>query len=713
MNSTTPDADVINISQIPEEEFGGNKRQLRRWETIVLAVLCVGFTVFHLYVLNVYSLEPLLFRSIHVGWGGALGFIVYAATQRASKAGVPWYDWLMVLASLACAVYIVIELDGLLFRAGAQYTTGDVIVGLVGTLLVLEFSRRTTGLALPIISAVFILYCFVGPWMPGVLEHKGFEVSRFFTYIYSEYGIFGVTTQVSSSYIILFVCFAAFLHVSKVGDYINDLCNAMFGWARGGPAKAAVASGILFGSISGSAVANVVASGMVTIPMMRKVGYDKPTAAAIEATSSTGGQITPPVLGAGAFLMAEITGIPYTQIAIAAVIPALLFYIACWIHVDLHAIRLGLRGLRRDELPPLFGMLKRLYLFSPIVVLVWALLEGYSPFRSGGLGIVAALIVGWLAIRFRDLEADTGEAGRDRMDGVFAAGFASRILALVAMGAMTMGAMTYLPSLFNSILGQWATLSIAITTLAVLVFLFGWRRTIDGLDLAARDTIQLVAVCACAGIIVGVVALTGIGGRFSEMILSIAGANQMLAMLFVAAVALILGMGMPTTAAYAIAASVLAPGVAKIGVEPLVAHMFIFYFAVISAITPPVALASFAAAGMCNADPWKTSWIALKMGLATFLVPFMFFLSPVLLMKGDPATIVQAFVTASIGVWFLAGSTEGWFGGKLAMPLRVILFGAALCLMHPGSITDIIGLCIGVPLYLWQRSQHRAKASMP
>jgi len=246
---------------------------------------------------------------------------------------------------------------------------------------------------------------------------------------------------------------------------------------------------------------------------------------------------------------------------------------------------------------------------------------------------------------------------------------------------------------------------------ATLSILFGWRKTLEALNLAARDTIQLVAVCACAGIIVGVIALTGIGGRFSELILGLAGASQFAAMLFAAVIALTLGMGMPTTAAYAVAAAVIAPGLAKIGVPVLVAHMFVFYFAVISAITPPVALASFAAAGMAQADPWKTSWIALKMGLATFLVPFMFYFSPVLLMKGQWVDIVQATVTASVGVWFLAGSTEGWFGGRLAMPLRVLMFGAALCLIHPGTLTDLVGLAVGVPIYLLQRLRLRARSA--
>lgn len=704
----TENATVEEVIKPPmaDEEFSGNKRVLHRWQAIVLAALCIGFTLFHLFVLNVYSLEPLLFRAIHVGWGGALGFMLYAPMRRAAKIGVPWYDWVLVLASIACAAYIAIELDGLLFRAGAQFTTGDVIAGFVGTLLVLEFTRRTSGLALPVIAGLFILYSFVGKWMPGVLEHKGFAVDRFFTYIYSEYGIFGVTTQVSSSYIVLFVTFAAFLQVSKVGDYINDLCNAMFGWARGGPAKAAVASGLMFGSISGSAVANVVASGMVTIPMMRKVGYDRPTAAAIEATSSTGGQITPPVLGAGAFLMAEITGIPYGQIALAAVIPALLFYIACWIHVDLHAIRLGLKGVPRSELPPLKLMLTRLYLFSPLVVFIWALLEGYSPFRAGGLGIVAALFAGWLSRAFHDISGADGVEDPRSAAAVLAA-LLLRFAALAGAGLLLAAAFQYgLPAVAS--FGQMAVWALAVVLVVVPAVLFGWRRTLEALNLAARDTVQLVAVCACAGIIVGVIALTGIGGRFSELILGVAGASQLAAMLFAAVVALVLGMGMPTTAAYAIAAAVIAPGLAKIGVPVLVAHMFVFYFAVVSAITPPVALASFAAAGMAQADPWKTSWIALKMGLATFIVPFMFFFSPVLLMQGPWQGIVQATISGAIGVWFLAGSTEGRFGGPLPLALRVVLFFAALNLLHPGQLSDLIGLGIGVPIYLWQRFRFRS-----
>lgn len=703
MTSTSPntsDADLEVKAPVSDEEFSGTKRLLRSWEAKLVAVLCIAFTLFHLFVLNVYSLEPLLFRAIHVGWGLAIGFIISAPFMKSGTDGVPWYDWILAAASAACAFYIYWELDGLLFRAGAQFTPGDVICGVVGTFLVLEISRRMTGLALPIIAGVFILYCFVGPWMPGVLKHNGFAIDRFFTYIFSEYGIFGVTTQVSSTYIILFVTFAAFLTVSKAGDYINDASNALFGWARGGPAKACVASGVAFGAISGSAVANVVASGMVTIPMMRKVGYDRSTAAAIEATSSTGGQITPPVLGAGAFLMAEITGIPYTNIAVASIIPCLLFYIACWIHVDLHAIRLGLKGLPFSELPPIRAMIPRLYLLAPIFVLIWILLDGYSPFRAGSLGVLTAMVGGAIALWFKDFDSkgNVTTEGFSSVGAIFI-GAALRFITLGAIGFGLAALLMHGTALLPSELALPATIALV----AVPAVLFGWNRTLEALEKAARDSIQLVAVCACAGIIVGVVALTGVGGRFSELILGVAGASHFVAMIFGALIALILGMGMPTTAAYAIAAAVIAPGLAKIGVPILVAHMFVFYFAVISSITPPVALASFAAAGMAQADPWKTSFTAVKFGLATFIVPFMFYLSPVLLMQGEWPEIIQATAAAALGVWFLAGATEGWFGGKLAVPFRIALAIAALCLMHPGTVTDMIGLGIGVPIYLYQR----------
>jgi len=619
-------------------EFGGSERALRGWSKYLFFWLCVAFTAFHLLVLNFYPIDSVLFRAIHLGWGATLGFGLVCALPRRALDRVPMFDWILIAASLACAAYIAVNLDELQFRAGALYEPGDVVVGLVGTLLVLEFARRSAGAALAIICAVFLVYAFVGPWMPGVLFHKGYDFGFVFSYIYSDQGIFGPTLEVSSTFIVLFVAFGAFLARSKAGDWFNELSVAMVGWARGGPAKAAVVSGVLFGTISGSSVANVVASGSITIPMMRRIGYDRASAGAVEATSSTGGQLTPPVMGAGAFLMAEITGIPYASIAYAAIFPCLLFYTACYIHCDLHAVRSGIRGLPRHELPALGPLLAKAYLAAPLVVLVVAFMQGYSGFRAGGLGIVTAIVCSWLSREHR-------------------------------MGPVAIA---------------------------------------EALEKGARETVQLVAVCAAAGIIVGIIALTGIGGRFAHLVLTVAGQHKVLALLFTMLIVVILGMGMPTTAAYAVAASVVAPGLIRLGVEPLVAHMFIFYFAVLSAITPPVAIASFAAAGIAQADPWRTSWIAVKLGLATFIVPFMFFYSSALLGQGEWTNIALVVGTASLGIWMLAASTEGWLNGPASPAVRVICFVAALCLIVPDQTADLVGIGLGAAAYIYQRIRHGA-----
>ena len=623
------------VERALEVEYGARKRPLAGWTEKFVFWLGCFYVVFHLVVLNIHPIDPWVFRTFHVSIGSVIGFAIYAARADDVRAEIPWYDWMMMVACVAILAYIAVNLDELLFRAGVLPTGWDLVVGAAGTFMVLELTRRAAGAALPILALVFVLYAFVGPWMPGVLHHNGISADVFFSYIYSMQGIHGITTDVSATYIILFIAFACFLNASKAGDFFNDLSIALVGWARGGPAKVAVVSGILFGTISGSAVGNVVASGMITIPMMRRVGYDRPTAAAIEATSSTGGQITPPIMGAGAFIMAEILGIPYTDIAVAAIIPTLLFYVACYVHCDLHARKNDLHGIPRDELPTLLSVLKRGHLMVPLVLLVTLLLTGYSIFRAGSVGIISAVVASWLSGR------------TERM---------------------------------------------------------GPRAVLDTLSLSAREAVQLMAICACAGIIVGVIALTGIGGRFSNMVLAIAGESRFLALVFAMLIALVLGMGMPTTAAYAVAASVIAPGLAQLGIPPLTAHLFIFYYAVISAITPPVALASFAAAGMANADPWKTSFIALKLGLATFIVPFMFVYGPELLFKGTWLDIIGTLVSASFGVFLLASSTEGWYAaGRIGWPARTILFVSALCLIVPGLVTDLIGLSGAILVLAYQR----------
>ncbi len=625
-----------------EAEMGGPTRILQGWQKQLFYWGCVAFTSFHLLVLNLYPMEPWLYRSVHVSFGIALGLMMYGARVGQRSKSVPWYDWLLMLASIACFLYIWQYLDQLLFRAGAAPTPADVVVGVVGTLLVLEITRRSAGLALPIIALIFLLYCFVGPWMPGVLYHRGIGFDLLFSYVYSMEGVFGPTTAVSSTYIILFITFAGFLQVSKVGDYFINFAFAIAGRARGGPAKVAVISSALMGTINGTSAGNVAATGTFTIPLMKKVGYPARSAGAIEAAASTGGQIMPPVMGAGVFIMAEVTGIPYTELMIAAALPSLLYFVAVYFMVDNEARRRNMRGLAQSELPLLSEMLWRIYMFAPLVILIGGLISGYSVIRAGTLGLVAALVVSWIHAETR----------------------------------------------------------------------MGPRRILDALAAGAQGTIQLIAVCACAGLIVGVIGLTGVGGRISSMILAIAGNSQLLALVFAMIIAIILGMGMPTTAAYAVAASVVAPGLIQLGISPLVAHFFVFYYAVISAITPPVALAAYAGAAIAGSDPMKTSVSSFVYGMAAFLVPFMFFYSPALLMQGDWGQIVHYGLTALLGVYLLAAALQAWYFGPIGRPLRAVLFTCSLLLISGGWQTDLLGILPAVLIGVWMWRNQRISDTM-
>ena len=614
-------------------EVGGSQRVLRRWEQIVFFWSCVAFTMFHVWVLNFYPLDPWIYRSIHVAFGSAIGFMMYRVATSEKRIGVPWFDWLFALLSILCFVYLYIELDGLLFRTGAAPEPMDVVVGIVGTLLVLELTRRSAGLALPIIAVIFLIYCVVGPWMPGVLHHKGIDIDMLFSFVFSMEGVFGPTTAVSSTYIILFITLAAFLQVSKVGDYFINFAFAIAGRRRGGPAKVAVLSSALMGTINGTSAGNVVSTGTFTIPLMKRVGYPPRSAGAIEAAASTGGQLMPPVMGAGAFIMAEITGIRYAEIMLAALLPSFLYFLAVYQMVDNESRRLNMRGMSAAELPRLADMLRRVYMFTPLIVLVGGMVMGYSVIRAGTLGLVSAMVVSWLHSETR----------------------------------------------------------------------MSPRMVLDALHLGAKGTIQLMAVCACAGIIVGVIGLTGVGLRFSSLVLSIAGDSQFLALVFAMAISVLLGMGMPTTAAYAVAASVVAPGLIKLGISPLVAHMFVFYYAVISAITPPVALAAYAGAAIAGSDPMKTSVTSFIYGMAAFLVPFMFFYSPALLMQGDDwLKIAHYALTAIAGVYLLAGALQRWFLGPIERLPRLVLLVSALLLVKGGLTTDMIGGGLAVIVVLVQ-----------
>ncbi|WP_208351647.1 TRAP transporter permease [Pseudaestuariivita rosea] len=561
------------------------------------------------------------------------GAIVLGWFERRDRSKFAVSDIVLAICAIVVCIYLI-TVYGTAARNSvgtANVPIGVAFAATAGSALILELTRRVAGLALVIITAVFLVYVFTAHLLPGILAvSRPYSWQRFFGHVYSDAGILGPTTAVSSTYIILFIIFAAFLQASKVGDYFVNFAFAVAGRARGGPAKVAIFASGLMGMINGTSAGNVVATGSLTIPLMKKVGYHKKTAGAIEAGASTGGQIMPPIMGAGAFIMAEITGIPYQEIAIAAIIPAILYFASIYFMVDFEAAKLGMRGMRDDEIPKFADMARQVFLFLPIIILIVALFMGYSVIRAGTLATVAAAVVSWLTPH--------------RM---------------------------------------------------------GPGSVVKAFELAGTMSIQIIAVCACAGIIVGVISLTGVGARFSNLLLGLAGVSQLLALFFAMCIAILLGMGMPTTAAYAVAASVVAPGLQELGIPALTAHFFVFYFAVVSAITPPVALASYAAAGISGANPMETSVASFKIGIAAFVVPFMFFYNSALLMDGTWFEVIRAGITAVFGVFLLSAGVQGWFMGMRGVWFtRVGLIIAALCMIEGGIISDLVGIGLAVAVFL-------------
>lgn len=676
------------VNEAAELDAEGHDRTLSPLLVIMLGLLAAAYSLFHLVVLNFWSIDEWVYRVLHVNLGAVITFIGIKAYRGEKGERVPLPDWGLITAALGCSLYIIINLNQLIMRTGVITTLGDFICGVLGTLVVLEFARRVSGLVLPLIALVFVSYIFVGPWLPGILRHSGFQADNFFSYLYSQEAIFGLTVAASSRYIILFVTFAVFLQASGAGQYFMRLALAMFGGARGGPGKVSVFSGLLFGTVSGSAVANVVASGTFTIPMMKRVGYPRESAGAIEAASSSGGQLAPPVMGAGAFIMAEITGIPYSEIIMAAILPCLLFYIAIFLTVDRQALRLGLKGIPRAELPGFSELMRDVFMLLPLVVLIYLLMSGYSIIAAGTWGLASTLLVmlsSELNLRSTVLALPLGLFIALPLLGIqvnFAGAIATLVSALlIVLLAVFKGRASLVPKAF-----------LAISTL-----------TYTGMGDSARKSLQLISVMACAGIVVGVLGLTGLGGRFSSLLLMAAGNSQALAFILAMAVSIVLGMGMPTTAAYAIAAAVVAPALQQMGISALAAHMFVFYCAVISAITPPVAIAAFAGAAIAGGKPWPTSVRAMRFGLAAFILPFMFYTSPEILLIGSWWETLHVLGTALVAIYFIAVAGEGQLNGRASAMERGLAALAALLLLWSSFYTDIAGLTLAAVLILWSR----------
>jgi len=616
------DADLIRT-----REFG----KFGSWVIYIVGATC---SLFHLYCLLISPIDPWFFRGMHIVFLSFLCFFLYPGWEGANKK-VHFVDYILILMIIIPFIYMVINFDEWIYRVGVVPTTWDTIISLMFIVAILEMTRRTTGLALTIIATVFILYGHFGSSLPGLFYHRGYSWPRIFTYLFSLDGILGLPIFVSAAYVYIFVIFGAFLRSSGVGAYFIQFSNAIVGWARGGPAKVAIISSSLFGTVSGSSAANVVGTGSFTIPMMKNMGYKAHFAGAVEAVASTGGQIMPPVMGAGAFLMAEILGIPYVKVLVAAILPAAMYYLAVYFMVDFEAAKTGLVGLPPDQIPNKKETFKRIYMFAPLGILVYYIaVEMASIIKAGTLAVVGCIAVSWTSKETR----------------------------------------------------------------------MGLKKVIDSLANGARGAIEMAGTCAAAGIVIGIISQTGIGLKFATILLEYSKGILPLALFLSMVVAIVLGMGMPTTAAYAICAAVITTGLIKLGAIPIAAHLFVFYFACISAITPPVALAAYAGAAIAKASPNRVGFTAMKLGVAAFIAPYMFIFSPAMLFIGSPADIVIVTVTALLGSFALACGMQGWLWGKVVgLPIRVLLIAGAVMLIKPGIYTDIAGVCILIVAYLLSR----------
>ena len=601
----------------------------------IISAICITFSIFQLYTGAFGVLDAQLQRAVHLGFGLCLIFLLYPTRKKWINKGVHPIDVVLSILGAASPAYVVWEYQHLVLRSGTVSSL-DFIMGGLGILLILEATRRAVGKPMLVVVLCFLAYAFAGPYMPGVLAHRGLTPQQLISHLYfTTEGVFGIPLGVSSTFIFLFILFGAYLESTGLGKFFIDLANAIAGWSSGGPAKVAVISSALMGTVSGSSVANVVGTGSFTIPMMKKLGYHKNFAGAVEAASSTGGQLMPPVMGAAAFLMAEFVGVPYIEIVKAAVIPAILYFSGVCLGVHLEAKRNNLQGVPRSQLPKIWVIIKeRGHLALPLIAIVYLLVAGYSPMRAALIAIVMSIAASFLrkSTRMKPVEI------------------------------------------------------------------------VRGLEKGAKGVLGVLIACAAAGIIIGVVTKTGVGLKLASALIDISGGLLLPTMFFTMITALILGMGVPTTANYVITATIAAPALVKLGVPVLAAHMFVFYFGIIADITPPVALAAYAGAGISGGNPLITGVNASKLAIGAFIIPYIFVLSPVLLMiNATPLVLVLSAVTAILGMIGLSSAMIGYLADNCNAILRVVLFAAGLCMIFPGAITDGIGIAVLVAIILWQK----------
>ena len=620
-------------------------RVLGGWRGMVIVFLAIAMSCFHYYTAGFGLLAAQKQGAVHLAFTLVLVLLLYPAKSSMSKtSGVPWYDYILAGLGAMSALYLVVNYTALTERAGMPTQT-DLIMGGILIAMLLEATRRISNPVLPGLAVFALLYCYFGRYMPEMFSHRGFTVERIINHMYlGTEGIFGTPLEVSSTFVFMFILFGSVLEKTGMGKFIIDLSLAMAGGTTGGPAKVAVVASGLMGTISGSSVANVCTTGMFTIPLMKSVGYKPYFAGAVEAVASTGGQIMPPVMGAGAFIMAQFLGVPYLQVAVAAIVPALLYYFAVMVQVHFEACRLGLKGLPKEQLPHLWKLLKdKGFLLLPLGAIIYLLLAGYTPLFAAFWGINVSVLLSWLKKETR------------------------------------------------------------LTPV----------RLMEAFEAGARGALSVACACACVGMVVGMGTLTGLALRIAGAIVTLAGGKLILTLFFTMCASILLGTGLPTTANFIVTSTMAAPALLQLGVPPIAAYMFVFYFGIAADLTPPVALAAYAGAGIAGDDPMKTGAVAFKLALAGFIVPYVYVYNPILLfVDATPVAMTQAVITALIGVFLLAMCTIGFYRAPMAWWARILALCGALGLLVPGTVSDAAGLSVLVFLFILQTAKAKKKDTL-
>lgn len=652
----------VDMEEIKSLDTESNYRDIKGKLGMMITIIAISMSLFQLYTSGFGLLNARFQRTVHLAFAMGLIFLLFPASKKSRRDRFTVPDVILAALGVAVNMYIVLNLEQLAYRAG-KYNTMDVIMAILAVLLVLEAGRRVIGNDLPILGIIFLVYAHFGPYLPGVLAHRGYNIKTISTYMYLTLeGIYSTPLAVAATYVFLFVLFGVLAEVTGLGQLFIDIAVAIAGRSKGGPAKVAVIASGLMGSINGSSIANTVTTGAFTIPLMKKSGYEAQFAGAVEAAASTGGQIMPPVMGAAAFIMSEFLGISYLKILTAAIIPAILYYLAVGTMVHLQASKNKLKGLER--VPVLFEILKtRGYLLTPMAVIIWRLIGGYTPLSAGFWGVVSALIIHLFHVLFID------RRGHSLKDGLKHYG-------------------------------------------KDFVFAF---------ETGAKSALGVTASCAAVGFIVGTSTLTGLGLTFAGMTIKLAsgitgffasigltflatdGVLLFFTLFFTMIACTILGSGIPTTATYIILAMIASPALTKLGVPALAAHMFVLYFGVVADLTPPVALAAYAGAGIAGSNPFKTGFTAVRLAIAGFVVPFVFVYNPVLLLQ-DVTVIngIYVVLSAVIGIVALGAGMIGYWKTDTSVIGRILLFIASILLLVAGWQTDIIGLAIMAVIWFYQ-----------